>query len=363
MMVVSATEDVQEDTAAGSEAAAPGADETGIPNSPHSHNVVEIGLESTQSSPSKSTSSSSFTDIDDVPLGQRYPKLTKSQPTSTKTNKKPKTNNSQEPVRTPIDDRIIGLAQRKAYLYNRFPVNYNPLRPPMIQPLNMVPSDENVEPSSSSQPPSTNQTEDTTVIDNLVSHYTGELPEVRPSLQRASEVASEEVASESPQQQPPNPQITTTISPAHEHVSASEHVSISESAVPEPTVPEQLAPEQTQSSTISLLVHVVNITRFDGVSITTDIDTDSEDDQVDPQSSHMDINIVPDQPSSSNLETTNDQPSSSNLAIVPVAKPKPRKISSPPTIFLDSTLLHDVCESIGHELIDLIQAKENLVHK
>jgi hypothetical protein len=81
----------------------------------------------------------------------------------------------------------------------------------MIQPLNMVPSDENIEPSSSSRPPSSfNQTQDTIVIDNLVSHYTGELPEVRQHLEKASEVASEEVAheevtSESPQQQTPNP--------------------------------------------------------------------------------------------------------------------------------------------------------------
>jgi hypothetical protein len=110
----------------------------------------------------------------------------------------------------------------------------------MIQPLNMVPSEENIE-SSSSQPPSTNPTQDTTVIDNLVSHYSGELPEVRPSLQRASEVGSKEVASESPQQQPPNLQMTSTIRPVHvsssEHVSTSEHVSI-----PEPVVPEHIVP-------------------------------------------------------------------------------------------------------------------------
>jgi hypothetical protein len=63
-----------------------------------------------------------------------------------------------------------------------------------------------------------------------------------------------EVASESPQHQSPNQQMTTTISPAHvsssEHVSTSEHVSIPEPVVPEHIVPEQLAPEHTFSSTI-----------------------------------------------------------------------------------------------------------------
>jgi hypothetical protein len=73
------------------------------------------------------------------------------------------------------------------------------------------------------------------------------------------------------------------------------------------------------------------------------------------------IEPVSDQPSTSNPQTTNGQ-SSSNLAIVPVAKTKPTKIPSPPTIFLDSTLLQNVCENIGLELVQLIRAKEDLVH-
>jgi hypothetical protein len=51
-----------------------------------------------------------------------------------------------------------------------------------------------------------------------------------------------EVASESPQQQAPNPQITLKISSVHvtssEHVSTSKHVS-----APEPVVPKQDVPE------------------------------------------------------------------------------------------------------------------------
>jgi hypothetical protein len=116
LMIVTADGGAQEDIAANSDVA-PDANETGIPNSPHSHSVIEIGSESTQSS-----SSSSSTDSDDRPLDQIY-KIK---------HIKPKTNISQEPVRTDIDERVIGLAQRKADLYNRFPVSCNPLRPPMI---------------------------------------------------------------------------------------------------------------------------------------------------------------------------------------------------------------------------------------
>jgi len=45
------------------------------------------------------------------------------------------------------------------------------------------------------------------VLDQLVSHCSGELPEVESALQKASEVASDKVASESPQQQQAEPQI------------------------------------------------------------------------------------------------------------------------------------------------------------
>ncbi|RHN51726.1 hypothetical protein MtrunA17_Chr6g0472071 [Medicago truncatula] len=63
-------------------------------------------------------------------------------------------------------------------------------------------------------------------------------------------------------------------------------------------------------------------------------------------------------PSSSNRIQT-----SSTLAIQPFNSPKPSKIPSPPTIFLDSTLLTDVCEKIFKELNQLIQARNELIHK
>jgi hypothetical protein len=40
-------------------------------------------------------------------------------------------------------------------------------------------------------------------LDELANHYSGELPGFEPNLQRASELASNEVVSESPQQQQP----------------------------------------------------------------------------------------------------------------------------------------------------------------
>jgi len=63
------------------------------------------------------------------------------------------------------------------------------------------------------------------------------------------------------------------------------------------------------------------------------------------------------------LETAiNDQPSSSNLAIQPVA-PTKINVPSPPTLFLHSTILANVCEGIFQELNNLVQARNNLIHE
>jgi len=61
--------------------------------------------------------------------------------------------------------------------------------------------------------------------------------------------------------------------------------------------------------------------------------------------------------------STYDQPSSSNLAIQTCAPDRTTNIPSPPTLFLDSTILVDVCENIFQELNKLVGARNNLVHE
>jgi len=79
--------------------------------------------------------------------------------------------------------------------------------------------------------------------------------------------------------------------------------------------------------------------------------------------------IIIDQSSATNtiiLEpeiTTNDQPLSSNLALQTSAPARPKNIPSPPTLFLDSIILANVCENIFQELNKLIQARNNLIHE
>jgi len=61
--------------------------------------------------------------------------------------------------------------------------------------------------------------------------------------------------------------------------------------------------------------------------------------------------------------TEPDLPLSSNLAIQTCAPTRTTNVPSPPTLFLDSTILADVCENIFQELNKLVGARNNLVHE
>ena len=131
-----------------------------------------------------------------------------------------------------IHKSIGEMSQRRVNLCNKLPADH-PLQPPIIEPLNIAPADTHTSASTHSNQPSNTQpktptkTTEPNVIDQLVSHYSGEMPEVESELQKASEVASDEVASESPQQQSPEPQTTSTkiqIIPAYVESTCTEEV-------------------------------------------------------------------------------------------------------------------------------------------
>jgi len=86
-------------------------------------------------------------------------------------------------------------------------------------------------------------------------------------------------------------------------------------------------------------------------------------------SSTVVLNSVPDQPSETITEIvdpkpfTTDQPSSSNQALQTCTPARTTKVPSPPTLFLDSTILTDVCENIFQKLNKLVQVRNNLTHE
>jgi hypothetical protein len=197
-----------------------------------------------------------------------------------------------------VDERIGDMSEMRNKVCERLPPNH-PFQSPMIQPLNFIPADADVigehigsessnpnPESSSSHPSSTTQTPGTSILENLVSHYSGELPGVEPNLQRASEVASMEVALEIPQQQAPNAQMASIIHPI---------VPVPEQVASEHTGSEQTVPEQAESLAIPETVSEPDF------MITSEA-SDYEDKQSN-SSSNVVVKSVSDQPSTANTQT------------------------------------------------------------
>jgi len=112
----------------------------------------------------------------------------------------------------------------------------------------------------------------------------------------------------------------------------------------------QIIPEYIESASCTEEVKEPEATEME-IDITNSFSTSASDDMTE-------TNIptkIPTQP-------INNQPSSSSLAIQPIIPAKPDKIPFPPAMYLDSTLLADVCNNIFQELNRLIQTRYDLFH-
>jgi len=142
-------------------------------------------------------------------LNRVYANLHKSlSPSSSTKNQKKPDDDTFVPMYPSVLNRIADLSQMRIDVCNKLPAN-RPMQPPMIKPLKTIPADaevryEQAEPwsgipeTSSSQPQPSTQTSEPSVLDELANHYKGELPGFEPNLERASEIASDEVTLESP---------------------------------------------------------------------------------------------------------------------------------------------------------------------
>jgi len=140
-----------------------------------------------------------------------------------------------------------------------------------------------------------------------MNHYSGELPGYESNIEKASDIASDEVMTESPHQQTPNQEMASSTN--------LDSVLVPDHTLPEPDVPELSVPEQ---SIPELDVPEASVPK------------------------HIISNQSPATNTIAESETSiNDQPSSSNLAIQPCALAE-TNVPSPPTLFLDSTILADV---------------------
>jgi len=142
------------------------------------------------------------------------------------------------------------LQQRRIDACKNLPADH-PLQPPVIEPIQSIPADAegaddhtetdsaniNVpspHPTSPTLTIPTTEISELSIIQNLVDHYSGELPEYKSNLEKASDIASDEVMTESFQQHEPNQEMPYSTN--------LDSVLISR-PVPELVVSEQLLPE------------------------------------------------------------------------------------------------------------------------
>jgi len=185
----------------------------------------------------------------------------------------------------------------------------------MIEPIESIPADAdgavdytgsdstNIDVSSChlNSPTQTTQTSEPSIIQDLMNHYSDELPGYESNLEKASDIASDEVMTESPHQQTPNQEMASSTNT--DSVLIPDHVP--EQDVPELVVPEQSVPELVVPKQVIFI-----------------------------QSSATNTIAEPE-------TSINDQTLSSSLAIQPCA-PAKTNVPFPPTLFLDSTILADV---------------------
>jgi len=158
---------------------------------------------------SLSTSSSTSSDMDDIPLNRVYENLNKrlSLSPSTKTEKKPDSDTFVH-MYPSIEERIHDMQQRRINACVRLHVDH-PLQPPMIEHIQFVPADaegvnDHIRSESAnidvslSPTKTTTETHEPSVIQGLINHYSRELPGYETNLERASDLASDEVMTESP---------------------------------------------------------------------------------------------------------------------------------------------------------------------
>jgi len=291
-VMVEATEVAQEEAGCSK---AHVASEAPVGNS-NSHTPAEIITVESSTSPdtsSKSTSSSSSipSDPDDIPLSKVYNTLNKalSPSPSSKTHKNP-ASDIFVPMYPSVEDRLIDLQQRRIDACKNLPADH-PLQPPVIEPIQSIPVDAegaddhtvinfaNINVSSPHPTSPTTETSEPSIIQNLVNYYSGELPEYETNQEQASDIASDEVMTKSPQQHEPNLEMVSSTNINFVHIPDS----VPEQNVPELVLPEQPVPELSVSKQVIL-----------NQQPTTNTSTEPE------------ISL-------------NDQPSSSNLAIQPVA--------------------------------------------
>jgi len=351
-----------------------------------------------------STSSSSSTDSDNIPLNRVYKtshKVATPSPSS-KTTKKPDDVETSELKL--IDDRLGDLVDQRLGLCKNFPADHWFILE-FAKPLQMIPADEHFEGEQSqpSQPKPTTQTSDSSILEELANHYNGELPGFQPTLEKASETILDTSVSESLQQYQPNSQMVINtcfeliihldykpyhLSATHSNISfgiALRNLANKWSSSHKPYISDNnlsLSDKQT------FVVRAVSVA-LPSVSLNSTLDPQpshehstepdymfTSDSNVEDEhvvqtnlslnsSSLFVLEFVHDTPfiasnQSAAIEISSTYIPSSSHQIIP--QMTTTHVSPPPTLLLDFVILKEVCENIFDDLNKLVKSRNNFVH-
>ena len=134
---------------------------------------------------------------------------------STKHQKRP-TDDVETSESLPIKERVGALVDQRIGLCKNLPPDHwfvlkfaRPLQVIDLSETDQTTSDNPEAITSSSQPQPTTQSSDPSLLEELATHYKGELPGLEPNSEKASEMAYDEVVLEDPQQHEPNLQMAS----------------------------------------------------------------------------------------------------------------------------------------------------------
>ena len=157
-----------------------------------SHNISEniVEVEST------STSTSSET-LDDIPLSRVYENLHKAlAPSPSSKHQKRPTDDVETSEPLPIEERVGALVDQRLGLCKNLHADHwfipkfaTPVQVIDLSETDQITSDNPEVTTSSSQTQPTTQSSDPSLLEELANHYKGELPGVKPNLEKASEMA------------------------------------------------------------------------------------------------------------------------------------------------------------------------------
>jgi len=283
-----------------------------------------------------------------------------------------------------VQERIDNLIQRHIDVGQRLPEGHW-ARPDFLSPIQSIAPKSDIPTTSistepQSQPKPATRSSDPSILEELANHYSGELTSFKPNSENASEIASEEVVSESPHQQEPNIEMATNtcteliIHPEYQPY----HLNATHSNISFGIALRKLATKKSSTSNLPVLVvQPISVAQPSTVPTLNPAEPEQViiEHAVDEVPTQIGTNLA--SSSSSALDNVNDPTVVPNQTLAiesntsPIIDSEPSSsitpqltdLIAPPTLLLDSVILKEACEQIFIDLNKLVKTRNNYIHE